>query len=36
VKAAVRELTLPRARELAALALRQPTAAAVREALEVV
>lgn len=36
VKAAVRELTLPRARELAGLALRQPTAAAVREALEVV
>ncbi|MFY0569155.1 phosphoenolpyruvate--protein phosphotransferase [Archangium lansingense] len=36
VKAAVRELTLPRARELAELALRQPTAAAVREVLEVV
>ncbi|WNG59293.1 phosphoenolpyruvate--protein phosphotransferase [Archangium gephyra] len=36
VKAAVRELTLPRARELAGLALRQPTAAAVREALEAV
>jgi hypothetical protein len=35
VKAAVRELTLPRARELAELALRQPTAVAVREALEV-
>jgi phosphoenolpyruvate-protein phosphotransferase len=34
VKARIRELTLPRARELAALALRQPTAAAVREALE--
>ena len=30
------ELTLPRARELAAIALKQPTAAAVREALEVV
>ncbi len=36
VKARVRELTLPRARELAELALRQPTAAAVREALEAV
>ncbi|HZH18510.1 MAG TPA: phosphoenolpyruvate--protein phosphotransferase [Archangium sp.] len=36
VKAAIRELTLPRARELAAIALKQPTAAAVREALEVV
>ncbi|WP_375766276.1 phosphoenolpyruvate--protein phosphotransferase [Archangium gephyra] len=36
VKAAIRELTLPRARELAEIALRQPTAAAVREALEVV
>lgn len=34
VKARIRELTLPRARELAALALEQPTAAAVREALE--
>jgi phosphocarrier protein FPr len=34
VKARIRELTLPRARELAALALRQPTAVAVREALE--
>ena len=34
VKARIRELTLPRARELAALALKQPTAAAVREALE--
>ncbi|WP_224247181.1 phosphoenolpyruvate--protein phosphotransferase [Hyalangium gracile] len=34
VKARIRELTLPRARELAALALRQPTAAAVRDALE--
>lgn len=36
VKAAIRELMLPRARELAAIALKQPTAAAVREALEVV
>jgi phosphocarrier protein FPr len=36
VKARVRELMLPRARELAEIALRQPTAAAVREALEVV
>jgi phosphotransferase system HPr (HPr) family protein len=36
VKARVRELTLPRARELAELALRQPTAAAVHEALEAV
>ncbi|HEX8824269.1 MAG TPA: phosphoenolpyruvate--protein phosphotransferase [Archangium sp.] len=34
VKALIRELTLPRARELAELALKQPTAAAVREALE--
>lgn len=34
VKAAIRELTLPRARQLAELALRQPTALAVREALE--
>ncbi|MFL5350237.1 MAG: phosphoenolpyruvate--protein phosphotransferase [Hyalangium sp.] len=34
VKARIRELTLPQARELAALALRQPTAPAVREALE--
>ncbi|WNG13738.1 phosphoenolpyruvate--protein phosphotransferase [Cystobacter fuscus] len=34
VKARVRELTLSRARELARLALQQPTAAAVREALE--
>ena len=36
VKARIRELTLPRARELAELALKQPTAAAVREALEAV
>jgi phosphocarrier protein FPr len=36
VKARIRELTLPQARELAELALRQPTAAAVREALEAV
>ncbi len=34
VKARIRELTLPRAKELAALALAQPTAIAVREALE--
>ncbi|QRN94214.1 phosphoenolpyruvate--protein phosphotransferase [Archangium violaceum] len=34
VKARIRELTLSRARELAELALKQPTAAAVREALE--
>ncbi len=34
VKARIREFTLPRARELAALALQQPTAAAVREVLE--
>jgi phosphoenolpyruvate-protein phosphotransferase len=34
VKARIRELTLPQARELAGLALRQATAAAVREALE--
>jgi multiphosphoryl transfer protein len=36
VKARIRGLTLTQARELAALALRQPTAAAVREALEAV
>ncbi|MFL5357957.1 phosphoenolpyruvate--protein phosphotransferase [Archangium sp.] len=36
VKARIRELTLPQARELAELALRQPTAIAVREALEAV
>lgn len=36
VKARIRELALPKARELAELALRQPTAAAVREALEAV
>jgi multiphosphoryl transfer protein len=36
VKARIRGLTLAQARELAALALRQPTAAAVREALEAV
>jgi phosphocarrier protein FPr len=34
VKARIRELTLSRARELAQLALKQPTAAAVREAQE--
>ncbi|MET0401106.1 MAG: putative PEP-binding protein, partial [Cystobacter sp.] len=34
VKARIRELTLSRARDLARLALQQPTAAAVREALE--
>ncbi|QRK11792.1 phosphoenolpyruvate--protein phosphotransferase [Archangium violaceum] len=34
VKARIRELTLTRAREMAELALRQPTSAAVREALE--